>query len=147
LDVGSGSCRTWAWSGSTRVAVALGSVLHGATDAAPPGRHRALRKRRSALVPLPALRGETGPEPSTPSLHFESITQSAAQASLGTGDVLPAHQGDFLALAEGAKSTYWAELLEAVPLAPGFAPIQFIGEPPRRIFHRDQSIYQRFIWP
>jgi hypothetical protein len=76
----------------------------------------------------------------TSSLHVESITQSAAQASLGTGDVLPAHQGDFLALAEGAQSTYWAALLEAVPLAPGFAPIQFIGEPLGPIFHRDQSI-------
>jgi hypothetical protein len=126
------------------VAVALGSVLHGATDAAPPGSHRALLKRRSGSRTAGAKPDLSLP---TPSLHFESITQSAVQASLGTGDVLPAHQGDFPALAEGAKSTYWAAILEAVPLAPGFAPIQFTGEPLGRIFHRDQSIYQRFIWP
>jgi hypothetical protein len=142
------SCRTWAWSGSTCEAIAPGSVLHGATYAAPPDSHRALLKRRSGsrTAPGPPGRNRTGAFP-PPSLHFESITRSAAQSSLGTGDVLPAHQGDFLALAEGAKSRYWAELLEAVPLAPGFAPIQFIGEPLGRIFHRDQSIYQHFIWP
>ena len=51
----------------------------------------------------------------------------------------PRTKGNLLALAEGAKSRYWPELLEAVPLAPGFAPIQFIGEPLGRIFHRDQK--------
>jgi hypothetical protein len=125
-----------------------GSVLHGATYVAPPDSHRALLKRRSGsrTAAGPPGRNRTGAFP-PPSLHFESITRSAAQSSLGTGDVLPAHQGDLLALAEGAKSRYWAELLEAVPLAPGFAPIQFIGEPLGRIFHRDQSIYQHFLWP
>jgi hypothetical protein len=53
---------------------------------------------------------------STPPLHFESITQAAAQASLGPGDFLPAHPGDFLARAGGAKSTYCTDRLEAVPL-------------------------------
>jgi hypothetical protein len=55
------------------------------------------------------------PFPSPP-LYFESITQAAAQASVGPGDFLPAHHGDFLARAGGAKSTYCTDRLEAVPL-------------------------------
>ena len=49
------------------------------------------------------------------------------------------HEGDFLAMAERHKAAYLGKLLEAVPLAPGFAPIQFVGEPFERIFHRYPS--------
>jgi hypothetical protein len=92
--------------------------LTSSTEASgPPGRHRA-----RSLPPPPR--------------HFEAITQPAAQVSFGTGDLLPKHYGNFPALAQRDKSAYLGKLLEAVPLAPGFAPIEFVSEPSGRSIHR-----------
>ena len=68
-------------------------------------------------------------------MHFESVTHPAPQSSFRAGDFPPPHHSDFLALAERDISTYLGKLLEAVPLASGFAPIQFVSEPLGRTFH------------
>jgi hypothetical protein len=57
------------------------------------------------------------------------------------------YEGDFLTLAERDKSTYQGELLEAMPIAPRFAPIQFLREPFRHISQGDQHIHKRRIGP
>jgi hypothetical protein len=62
------------------------------------------------------------------SLHFESITQFTAQSNFRAGDFLSAHGGDFLALAEREISAYLGNLFETVPLPPGLAPVEFVGE-------------------
>jgi hypothetical protein len=64
------SCRNWAWSGSTCVAVALGSVLRGATDAAPPGSH--CRAALKSVLPHFRCRfdKQAGAEGSDSTAHF-----------------------------------------------------------------------------
>jgi hypothetical protein len=49
--------------------------------------------------------------------------------------LLPLHEWDFSVTAERYESPY-GRLLEAVPLAPGFPPIQFVSEPLGRNIHR-----------
>jgi hypothetical protein len=73
-------------------------------------------------------RRRTGGIPAPPR-HFQSIAQAAAQGSLGPGDLRSKYQGDFPALAERDIAAYISKLREAVPLASGFAPIQFVREP------------------
>jgi hypothetical protein len=92
------------------------------------------RRLRTRTAPGPPRRNRAGAFPPPP-LHFEFIAQPAAQGSLGAGDFLSLHKADFLALAKRDISTYLGKLLEAVPLASGFAPKQFVSEPLGRTFH------------
>jgi hypothetical protein len=74
----------------------------------------------------------------SPPHHFEFIAEPAAQASLRPGDLLPMDEVDFAVMAERYESPY-SQLLEAVPLAFGFAPVKFVGEALGRISHQDQN--------
>jgi hypothetical protein len=80
---------------------------------------------------------EIGPEPFHPRSSISSPSHtSQRRATSGPGDLLSMNKCDFLALAERDVSTYLGNLLETVPLPPGFAPVKFVGTCSESIFHR-----------
>jgi hypothetical protein len=72
----------------------------------PSGRHSSFNSSSSRAVATPGLNRPTRAAP------FPIHAQVATQASFGPGDLLPAHRGDFLALAERDISACLVESLK-----------------------------------